>query len=151
MSPLCFRKVVKCVLEVYWGLFIAGIALVIITIIFGEILDGFLDGIFEFLSIEGLAFVHPMTFVGGLTILGGAGILITPRTDWGHLSVFVLALSITLVANVILYFIYICPMQRAENSTSYSIQDLIGKIGEVSVSIPNDGYGEVIVRSGAGK
>lgn len=55
---------------------------------------------------------------------------------------------LALVALVAL-FIYIPSMQRAETSTGFSMQDLVGKIGEVTVSIPARGaYGEVMIAIG---
>lgn len=137
-------------LEVYWGLFVAGLVLAVLTVVFGELISGLLDGILDFLSVEGPGFMHPMTFVGGMTTLGGVGMMLTKGTSWGGIFVFVNAFTITLVICTLLYFAYIRPMRNAENSTSYSMQDLIGKIAEVSISIPVGGFGEVIVRAGAG-
>jgi len=137
-------------LELYWVLFIVGIILAVLTIVFGELIGGLVDGVFDIISVEGPDFMHPMTVVGGLTILGGAGILLTNYTSWEATYVLVVALVITLVSSILLYFVYIRPMRHAESSTGYSIQDLIGKVAEVSVSVPAVGFGEVIVRSGAG-
>ncbi|MBL0387543.1 hypothetical protein JJB07_12930 [Tumebacillus sp. ITR2] len=51
---------------------------------------------------------------------------------------------------LIAYFIYTPSMQRAEVSSGFSIQDLVGKIGVVTVTIPvKGGYGEVLIRVGA--
>lgn len=61
------------------------------------------------------------------------------------------SLAAAIVLMVILYFVYVKPMRKAENSTGYSIRDLIGQIGEVSVPIPADGYGEVLVTAGFGR
>ena len=41
-------------------------------------------------------------------------------------------------------------MQQAESSTSFSIQELVGRIGEVTVPIPAKGYGEVMIIAGLG-
>ncbi|HZG79099.1 MAG TPA: hypothetical protein VEZ72_24815, partial [Paenibacillus sp.] len=42
-----------------------------------------------------------------------------------------------------LFFFYVKPMSQAENSVAYSMGELEGKIGEVSVPIPVGGFGEV--------
>ena len=41
-------------------------------------------------------------------------------------------------------------MKNSENSSGYSVQELIGKIGEVTVPIPAGGYGEIVVKAGVG-
>ena len=46
---------------------------------------------------------------------------------------------------------YIRPMERSENSSGYSMQQLTGLIAEVLVPIPVVGYGEVMVKAGAGR
>ncbi|MNR50833.1 putative membrane protein YuaF [compost metagenome] len=47
-------------------------------------------------------------------------------------------------------FVYIKPMKKSENSISYSVGSLPGSIGEVSITIPSKGSGEVIIKVGAG-
>ena len=47
-------------------------------------------------------------------------------------------------------FLYIRPMERSENSSGYSMNELTGLIGEVLVPIPVVGFGEVMVKAGAG-
>lgn len=39
-------------------------------------------------------------------------------------------------------------MEKAENSTGYTSNDLVGKLGEVTIPIPKDGYGEVMIQIG---
>ncbi|MNR55843.1 hypothetical protein D3C85_1763010 [compost metagenome] len=41
-------------------------------------------------------------------------------------------------------------MRQSENSTAFSMRELTGKIAEVTVPIPQHGYGEVMVKVGAG-
>jgi membrane-bound ClpP family serine protease len=41
-------------------------------------------------------------------------------------------------------------MENSENSTSYSIKELPGKLGEVTVPIPEQGFGEVMINFVAG-
>jgi hypothetical protein len=41
-------------------------------------------------------------------------------------------------------------MQQSENSTGFSMEDLNGKIGEITIPVPETGYGEVMIRIGGG-
>lgn len=138
-------------LEVYWGLLIGGAIFVLISIVFGELLDAMFDGILGFLSLDHAGFVHPLTLIGGLTMLGGMGILLTLNTSLATWAIFVLALCASILLSVSLYMFYLKPMQQAENSVAYSMQELVGSIVEVSVPIPKSGFGEVTVsKNGAG-
>lgn len=134
-------------LEFYWILFITGIILTIVIVLFGEILDGWLDGMFEFLSLEGPEFIHPVTIVGGITAFGGSGILFS-RFGFGTIPTISLALLIAVALSTFVYFVYVKPMRASENSLAFSREDLVGQLGEVTVSIPAQGFGEVMIRMG---
>ncbi len=136
-------------LEVYWGCLILGVLFSIVTVLFGDLIGQFFDGMLDFLSVDGPHFMQPMVLVGGVTVFGGSGILLTQYTYIGASVIAGLSLIIAIFLSIIVYFCYVRPMQNAENSIGYSIQDLIGKIAEVSVPIPLKGYGEVIVKVGA--
>lgn len=138
-------------LQLFWICFIVGVALAGIVVIFGEVLDGLLEGMFEILSFEGMTFFHPVTLVGGLTAFGGSGILLMNRGDQlGAATIVFLAFLIAVTLSLISYFIYVKPMRKAEQSISFSNQELVGMIGEVTVSVPANGYGEVMIRVGVG-
>lgn len=137
-------------LELFWICFIAGIVLSLVIVIFGEVLDGVLEGALEFLSLDGPEFLHPITLVGGMTAFGGAGILLT---HWGWFTpamTVIAALLVSVFISMLAYFIYVKPMRKAENSLAFSSKELAGKIGEVTISIPADGFGEVMIKMGAG-
>lgn len=138
-------------IELYWGLFIAGLILTFVMIVFGELLGGILDGILEFLSIDGPGFFHPLTVIGGMTAFGGIGVMLHEYTSWGNLVVWIVNLAITLSLCMLLHFFYVLPLKNSENSTSYSIEELVGRIGEATITIPAEGYGEATLRVGAGR
>ncbi|MBA4496019.1 NfeD family protein [Paenactinomyces guangxiensis] len=50
----------------------------------------------------------------------------------------------------LLYAFYVRPTKTAENSAGFRLDDLKGKIGEVTVTIPARGYGEVMVLTSGG-
>ncbi|UWG96606.1 protease [Dehalobacter sp. DCM] len=137
-------------LEFYWVCLIGGVLFALVTIIFGDILGNFLDGVFDVLAMDHLDFLQPMVLVGGITVLGGSGIMLSRYTRLEPLSVAVISLAVAIVVSIIVYFAYVKPMKNCENSTGFSINDLVGKIGEVSVPIPVEGYGEVVIKIGAG-
>lgn len=127
--------------EIYWGCLIGGIIFTIVSVIFGDLFGGIFDG-FEY--------IQPMTLVGSITIFGGMGILLMEYTSLEKFLIIILAILISLFLSVLMYFFYIKPMNQAENSTGYSIMDHVGNIGEVITPIPPDGYGEILIKVGAG-
>ena len=42
------------------------------------------------------------------------------------------------------------PLSQAESTLAYSEQDLKGRVGKVIVSIPSDGFGEVMIEGNGG-
>lgn len=137
-------------LEFYWGCLIFGVLFAILSVLVGEVFSDMFDGIFEFLSIDGPNYIQPMVIVGFITSFGGAGVLLTEKLNWPQYFIILLALFIALLLAAIVYFSYVKPMNQAESSTGFSYQDLIGKIGEVTIPLPAKGYGEVILLIGGG-
>jgi len=129
---------------------VLGILIALISIVFGDLLGAALDGAFELLSFESLPWLQPTTLVGGITVFGGAGLLLERYTALSATIVILLALAIAIAAGAIVFFLYVKPMENSENSIAFSVTDLTGKLGEVLVSIPSSGYGEVMVKAGAG-
>ncbi|MNG17752.1 putative membrane protein YuaF [compost metagenome] len=64
--------------------------------------------------------------------------------------VVVFALLAAVVAGILVFFAYIRPMDRSENSIAFSTALLVGMLAEVLVPIPATGCGEVLVKVGAG-
>lgn len=137
-------------LTVYWVCLMGGVIFALVTIVFGEVLGDLMDGVSDILSTDHLDFLHPMVVVGGITVLGGSGIMLSEFTRLGPLEVFVLSCMLTVVVSFAVYFGYVRPMRNCENSIGYSVRDLVGKVGEVTVPIPAQGYGELVIKTGAG-
>lgn len=137
-------------LQLYWGLLITGVLFAVVTVILGDLLSNALHGMFDFMSGEHMHALQPMVLFSGLTILGGAGLMLTKYTAWSTLVVLTASVVCALLLSLLIYFLYVKPMQNSENSVAFSIQDTVGKIAEVTVTIPASGYGEVMLRMGAG-
>lgn len=133
-----------------WGCLIGGALYAVVSVIFGDWISQAMDGALDFLSMEGHPWLQPTSLVGGITAFGGAGLLLQQYTSIGASAVLLLALLIAVLAGGGVYFLYVRPMEQSENSTAVSIQDLSGKIAEVLTSIPAVGYGEVLLKAGAG-
>lgn len=137
-------------LSIYWGCLFGGIIFAFVTVIFGDLLGDAFQGLFHSLSFDHLDFLQPMVLVSGITILGGTGVVLTQYTSLNPLPVAVLSFMLAILLTILIYFAYVLPMKNSENSTAYSMQDLVGLTGEVTTAIPAKGYGEVLLKVGAG-
>jgi len=134
-------------LTVFWGCLIFGVLFAFVSVVLGDLLSSAVDGMLDFLSID---ILQPMVVAGAVTAFGGAGIMLTKYTGFGSMLILLLAVLIALGIALIVYFAYVRPMRNAENSTAFSMRRLTGRIGEVIVPIPAQGYGEVLMSTGAG-
>ncbi|MGB8954639.1 MAG: NfeD family protein [Tumebacillaceae bacterium] len=126
--------------EIYWGCLIGGALFALLAVLLGDLISHALH----------LHALEPVTVVGGIAVFGGAGVLFSEYTSLTTVSVAILSALLAILMSLLVFFLYVRPMKNSENSTAFSMQDLSGRIAEVIVPIPSTGYGEVILRIGAG-
>ncbi|MDR0270230.1 NfeD family protein [Paenibacillus sp.] len=131
----------------FWSCLAGGILFAVVSVILGDLVSHALDGLLDFLSVD---FLKPMVIASAVTVFGGAGILLSHYTDWGGIVIIVLSVVLAMVIAALVYFFYVKPMNNSENSTGYSMRELSGRIGEVTIPIPDTGFGEVMIKLGAG-
>ncbi|MBL1285283.1 hypothetical protein JKV81_00260 [Streptomyces sp. For3] len=133
-------------MTVFLGLGIAGIALLVLSLIFdgilegllGDALGGLLNGFFDgLLSLPVIAGFLSMLGFGGAIVLGttGAGVP--------------LALTAGAVAGVVAAWLtwkFSKALMRDQTTATPRGDDLVGTSGSVVTPIPADGYGEVLLR-----
>lgn len=134
-------------IEIYWGCLIGGAIFAVATLLFGDIVGA--DHDIAAGHHDGSGFLKPAVIVSAIAIFGGAGVTLTRLTHLGGWTVGLLAGIAAVLAAVAVYFLYIKPMMRSENSVGFSMNDLVGKIGNVITPIPGKGHGEVMIRVGA--
>lgn len=137
-------------LELYWGCLIFGVIFATLTILFGDLLDSHFDGSFHAFSLDHAEWLQPTVIIGGITIFGGTGVMLTRYTGLADSLVILFSLLGAIVLSVLLYFLYIKPMKNCENSSGFFMKDLIGRTGEVITPIPVTGCGEILIKAGAG-
>ena len=135
---------------IYWYCLGGGFAVTLLLLVVGEVLEAALDaldGALEALDL-GDAF-DPLSGVAGVTVFGGAGLVLDATRALADLPEAVAAAVIGVLAAVVLHVVYVKPMKRSENSTAFSVQEYAGKTGELTTGVPAGGFGEVVVRMGA--
>lgn len=134
----------------YWFCLGGGVAVSVLLLVLGDLLEAAmdaLDGALEALDVGG-AF-DPLSGVFGVTLFGGAGLVLDAYADLGRTPEVVIAAAVGLAAAVLLHTVYVKPMKASENSTGFSVQEYAGKTGELTTGVPAAGFGEVVVRMGA--
>ncbi|OAB34076.1 DUF1449 family protein [Paenibacillus glacialis] len=131
----------------YLSCLAGGVLFAIVSVLFGDVLSNALDGILDFMSVD---ILKPMVVASAITVFGGAGVLITRYSGFSVIPNLLLSILIAICISLLVYFLYVKPMENSENSTGYSIHDLVGRIGEITIPLPEQGYGEVMVKMGAG-
>ncbi|MCT2536195.1 NfeD family protein [Aquibacillus koreensis] len=114
-----------------------------ISLFLGDVLDGVLDSIFDSIG----EFFNPLLLFSTLAVIGGSGVLFTKYTGLSGAYVLLISLVIGLGAYLLIYYFLVIPLSNAEASSSFSVQELEGKLGEVITTIPANGYGEIFIES----
>lgn len=134
--------------QLFWACLVGGVLFAVVTVIFGDLFSNALDGVLDFLSVDALRKLRPMVIVGGITVFGGAGLLLLHYTPIGSVLTAIIAFMAAIAIGALIYVVYVRPMENSENSTGFSILELRGRIGEVLVPVPPRGYGEVMLKIG---
>ena len=95
-------------------------------------------------------FLNPLTIVGGITAFGGAGILLTKYTTLSEYPLLAFAIISALLISVAVHTFFVKPLSKAESSIGFSMSDIVGKTARVTIPIPANGYGEVMISIGGG-
>ncbi|WP_399201794.1 hypothetical protein [Sutcliffiella deserti] len=120
-----------------WGLIIFG-SVTLIYILLSDVVDG----IFDVIPVD------PALILSFFTVFSASGYLLekfSPFSDWLVLGAASL-IAIGLVT--LLHFFVFVPIRSAESSLGYSDEDLKGKLAKVIISVPQDGFGEVVLSIG---
>ncbi|WP_379133254.1 protease [Paenibacillus sp. sgz500958] len=131
----------------YLGCLALGVIFAVVSLLVGDLIGDALGGMFHIVSID---FLSPTVIAGAVTVFGGAGILLTRYTELENGAVIVLSLLTASFMGVVMYLGFVRPMEKSEVSTGFSMTDLPGKLGEVMVPVPAMGFGEIMVKFGAG-
>lgn len=120
-----------------WGLIIFG-SVTLIYILISDIVDG----IFDVIPVD------PALILSFLTILSATGYLLEKFSPFAGMLVLIISTIVSLLLVTLLHMFVFVPIRSAESSLGYSDEDLKGKLAKVIISIPVDGFGEVVLSIG---
>ena len=120
----------------YWIFFGVGVGFVVLTLIIGTVMEA---------EVASFSFLRPTLIAVFLTVVGGLGLILTPRfygTAGSGLVLVISVLSGFLVASAMNIFV-VKPLSRAQGMSTFSRQEVIGQLAEVISMIPEGGYGKI--------
>ncbi|WP_019912378.1 hypothetical protein [Paenibacillus sp. HW567] len=130
----------------YLGCLALGVIFAVVSVLVGDLIGSALHGVFDVVTFH---WISPAVLAGGITVFGGAGLLLTRYSSLENGPILALALLTAAFMAVVMYLGVVKPMNRSEMSSGFSMSELPGKIGEVTVPVPAEGYGEIMVKFGA--
>ncbi|MDQ1050414.1 hypothetical protein [Streptomyces sp. V4I2] len=117
----------------FLGLGIAGVVLLVLSLVFDGVLDGLFDGL---LSLPVVA--------GFVSMLGFSGAIVMGTTGLGAVGATAVGVPAGAVTGRLAYRLSRALMNDASGAAPRG-DDMIGVAGSVVTAIPADGYGEVLV------
>lgn len=127
---------------IYLYILIISGALTILYLFFGDILSG---------AMEGIPFINPTLIFSFLTVYTAGGYLMEILTPLHSGMIAAISAVAAFIFVSILNIFVLIPLSTAEESLVYKESDLKGRVGTVITSIPEDGFGEVILESISGR
>ncbi|ANB57912.1 hypothetical protein GFC29_3235 [Anoxybacillus sp. B7M1] len=111
------------------------------------LLSDVLDGIFD-------AFDHPLLspqlFLSFFTVLSATGYLLERYTAASSYFIGLISAGVALIVVLLLHFFVFVPLRSAESSLNYAQEDLEGCRAKVIITVPADGFGEILIQRASG-
>ncbi|MBO0993459.1 NfeD family protein [Bacillus sp. SD088] len=126
---------------IYLILLVASGVLTLLYLFFGDIFDG---------ADEVIPFLNPVLILAFITFFSAGGFILEKTTSLNSYIIIVISAFISLLLDVLLNVFVLVPMKSAEQSLSYTEKSLEGRVGKIIVSIPTEGFGEVVIESYSG-
>ncbi|VEF48903.1 membrane integrity integral inner membrane protein [Bacillus freudenreichii] len=126
---------------IYLILLIVSGSLTILYLFFGDVLEGI--G-------EAAGFLNPILILAFITFFSAGGYILEVVTTMNSFLIMGIAALAALLLDIILNVFVLVPMSSAEQSLSYTEKSLEGRIGKVILTIPEEGFGEVVIESYSG-
>ena len=121
-----------------------GGGLLLITVVLDDVLGGILDALHVDFSIGGISLMPPL--LAFIAMFGVGGIFATQVLNLHGGPAAIVGVGFGIVGFAIAFLLF-RTLKRAEGSRPYSVSDLVGRTGNVSVTIPAGRLGTVYVRA----
>jgi len=123
---------------------LVGGGLLLITVVLDDVLGGILEAINVDFSIGGISLMPPL--LAFIAMFGVGGIFATQVLDLHGGQAAVVGVGFGVVGFLVAFVLFRA-LKRAEGASPFSVSDLVGREGSVSVAIPAGRLGTVYVRA----
>lgn len=123
---------------------LVGGGLLLVTVLLDDILGGILDALHLDFSIGGVSLMPPL--LAFIAMFGVGGIFATQVMGLHGGQAAIVGVGFGVVGYIVAFTLFRA-LRRAEGGRPFSVGDLVGRIGSVSVAIPAGRLGTVYVRA----
>jgi membrane-bound ClpP family serine protease len=116
-------------------------AVTLLYLLFGDFLDG---------VAEATGFLNPTLILAFFTFTSASAYLLELLSSFNHFIIIIVSVIIAIILDLLLNVFVLVPLSRAEESLVYTTASLKGRVGKVIIPIPEDGFGEVILKGSSG-
>ena len=127
--------------QIYFYTFIIAGMIIFFYMLFGDLLEA---------VGEVSVFLNPVLVLAFIIFFSATGFIFEKTTSIHSGLIAVIALAIAFILDAILNVFILVPMANAEQSLSYTEDSLVGRVGKIILSVPQDGYGEIFIESKSG-
>jgi cytochrome c biogenesis factor len=127
---------------VFLYIFCGTLAVMLLNLFFGHFIDHLFnvaDGYFNTTS--------TLCFVG---VTSAIGYFLSKHTSLSTFIILVIGILVSLILTVVLNTFVFVPLSKMESSTAFRIEDMRGLVGEVTLTIPANSIGEVMIKTPMG-
>lgn len=128
---------------IYLYTLIIGGSLTFLYILMSDMLEGVFEGLSE-------TYFNPTLVLSFVTLLSGSGYILEKITGLNSVLILITSILSALLLVTLLNVFVLIPLSSAESSNTYAMEDLQGRVGKVIISIPADGFGEVLISGNSG-
>lgn len=129
-----------------YGLIIGG-SITLLYMLFGDVFD-IVGGIGE---VAPGSILNPVVILSFISVFCGAGYVLELREIFSSGTNMLFAVVVAVIIVSIIHFFILVPLSKSEQNTAQSMQDFLHKDGEVILTIPEKGLGEVLIRTELGQ
>lgn len=97
-----------------------------------------------------IGILNPTLILAFFSILSSGGYIMEKYAEINSWLVLLISSVIAVIISIILHVFVFVPLSNAEESLVYTEESLKGRVGKVIVTIPKDGYGEILIESYSG-
>lgn len=123
-----------------YGLIIGG-SITLLYMLFGDVFE-VIGGIGEFAP---GSILNPVVLLSFVSVFFGTGYILEIREMFSSGTNMLFALVIAVIIVSIIHFFILVPLSKSEQNTAQSRNDFLHKQGEVIITIPEYGLGEVLI------